>query len=100
MLVFVLILVVLWLSAQVGDLIRKTFLPFQETERGDFTVVVSAMLTLLGLLIGFAFSMAVTRYDQRKNYQEAEANAIGICPCTPSARPKRCSCSRVIEEIC
>ena len=77
MLVFVLILVVLWLSAQVGDLIRKTFLPFQETERGDFTVVVSAMLTLLGLLIGFAFSMAVTRYDQRKNYEEAEANAIG-----------------------
>jgi hypothetical protein len=52
-------------------------LPFQETERDDFTVVLGAMLTLLGLLIGFAFSMAVTRYDQRKNYEEAEANAIG-----------------------
>ena len=35
------------------------------------------MLTLLGLLIGFAFSMAVTRYDQRKDYEEGEANAIG-----------------------
>ena len=35
------------------------------------------MLTLLGLLIGFAFSMAVTRYDQRKNLEEAEANSIG-----------------------
>jgi hypothetical protein len=35
------------------------------------------MLTLLGLLVGFAISMAVSRYDQRKNYEEAEANAIG-----------------------
>jgi hypothetical protein len=33
-------------------------------------------LTLLALIIGFSFSMAVTRYDQRKN-TEQEANAIG-----------------------
>jgi hypothetical protein len=33
-------------------------------------------VTLLALIIGFSFSMAVTRYDQRKNYEEAEANAI------------------------
>jgi len=39
--------------------------------------VVGATLTLLGLLIGFTFSMAVSRYDQRKNFEEAEANAIG-----------------------
>jgi hypothetical protein len=32
---------------------------------------------LLGLIIGFSFSMATSRYDQRKNYEEAEANAIG-----------------------
>ncbi len=32
---------------------------------------------LLGLIIGFSFSMAISRYDQRKNYEEAEANAIG-----------------------
>ena len=31
----------------------------------------------MGLLIGFTFSMAVSRYDQRKNHEEAEANAIG-----------------------
>ena len=54
LLVFALVLVVLWLSAQGGDLIRKKLLPFQETERDDFTVVLGAMLTLLGLLIGFA----------------------------------------------
>lgn len=40
-------------------------------------MVVTATLTLLGLIIGFSFSMAIGRYDQRKNYEEAEANAIG-----------------------
>ncbi|MGC1448486.1 MAG: hypothetical protein WA830_00480 [Candidatus Sulfotelmatobacter sp.] len=49
----------------------------REEERDGFGVVQAAILTLLGLLIGFTFSMAVTRYDQRKNYEEAEANAIG-----------------------
>jgi hypothetical protein len=39
--------------------------------------VQAATLTLLGLIIGFSFSMAISRYDQRKNYEEAEANAIG-----------------------
>jgi hypothetical protein len=28
-------------------------------------------------LIGFTFAMAVSRYDQRKGYEEQEANAIG-----------------------
>jgi hypothetical protein len=43
----------------------------------QFNLVLGATLTLLGLIIGFAFSMAVGRYDQRKNYEEEEANAIG-----------------------
>src|ERR1700684_3331874 len=46
-------------------------------EKDEFAVVLGATLTLLGLIIGFAFSMAVGRYDQRKNYEEEEANAIG-----------------------
>ena len=41
----------------------------------DFGVVLAATLTLLGLIIGFIFSMAINRYDQRKTYEEAEANA-------------------------
>ncbi len=48
-----------------------------EDEREDFAVVLAASLTLLGLIIGFSFSMAIGRYDQRKNYEEEEANAIG-----------------------
>jgi hypothetical protein len=39
--------------------------------------LLTASLTLLGLITGFTFSMAVNRYDLRKNYEEQEANAIG-----------------------
>ena len=42
----------------------------------DLGVILGAALTLLALIIGFSFSMAVTRYDQRKNYEEAEANGM------------------------
>jgi hypothetical protein len=49
----------------------------KEDERKDFDFVLAAVLTLLALIIGFSFSMAVGRYDQRRNYEEAEANAIG-----------------------
>jgi hypothetical protein len=45
--------------------------------RDDVRTIENATLTLLALLIGFTFSMAVSRYDQRKNLEEAEANAIG-----------------------
>ena len=75
-LVFALSLVMLWLSAQAGMLLRRLFRGLHETELRDFDVIVSATLTLLGLIIGFGFSMVVSRYDQRKNYEAIEANAI------------------------
>ena len=66
-----------WLAAYAGNALRKTIRPLQEDERTDFGVVLTAALTLLGLIIGFSFAMAVSRYDQRKTFEEAEANAIG-----------------------
>ena len=66
-----------WLAAYAGDVLRKKMRPLREEERADFDLVRTAALTLLGLIIGFSFAMAVARYDQRKNYEEAEANAIG-----------------------
>jgi hypothetical protein len=71
-----LLLVVLWLSARIGTFLGERR-PLIDDEREDFGVVQTATLTLLGLIIGFSFSMAVGRYDLRKNYEEAEANAIG-----------------------
>jgi len=68
--------VVLWLSARLGAAFRKQQ-ALDEGLRHDLDVIVAANLTLLGLIIGFSFSMATSRYDQRKNYEEAEANAIG-----------------------
>jgi len=76
-LVFVLSFVVLWLFAQIGVFFRTRLRPLAEDERQDFGVVLAATMTLLGLLIGFSFSMAISRYDQRKNYEAEEANAIG-----------------------
>jgi hypothetical protein len=77
LLVFALSFAVLWLSVQTGDVLRNRLRPLQEDERVDFGIVLGAILTLLGLLIGFTFSMAISRYDQRKDYEEVEANAIG-----------------------
>jgi hypothetical protein len=77
LLVFAFSFIALWLSALVGFLFLKRVRPLEEDEREDFGVVQTAVLTLLGLLIGFTFSMAISRYEQRKNYEEAEANAIG-----------------------
>jgi hypothetical protein len=75
-LVFLSSLGFLYLAAWFGSRSKRQH-PLLDEERGDFNLVLSATLTLLGLLIGFTFSMAISRYDQRKLYEEAEANAIG-----------------------
>lgn len=85
---FVLSLLTLWLSVQIGAFVHGKH-PLPQDEKGDFALVVNASLTLLALIIGFTFSMAVSRYDQRKDYEEEEANAIGTeyvrCDLLPDA---------------
>ena len=77
LLIFVLSFAALWLTAWVGAWLRKKAREQEAEFRDDFGVILAATLTLLALIIGFSFSMATTRYDQRKNYEEQEANAIG-----------------------
>jgi len=61
-----------WLGARAGRA------PAAEDDgKKALDLVLTATFTLLGLIIGFALSMAVARYDLRKTYEEAEANAIG-----------------------
>ncbi len=76
-LIFVVSFIVLWSAVHVGHYLQKKFRPLDDDHRDDFNVVQGSALTLLGLLIGFTFSMAITRYDARKIYEETEANAIG-----------------------
>jgi hypothetical protein len=89
----VLSLPVFWFSAWLGAWNRKKRIDLDESTRGDLMFVLGSALTLLGLMIAFSFSMAVSRFDQRKNYEVQEANAIGteyaragFLPATEAAR--------------
>jgi hypothetical protein len=64
------------LAVWAGWRVRK-WRKLPDSDHEDFGTILTAALTLLGLIVGFTFSMAVSRYDQRKNYEEEEANAIG-----------------------
>lgn len=77
LLVGIVFFVLLWASEQFGARVLKPRRKLDAEEHAGFNVILGSTLTLLGLLVGFAFSMAVGRYDQRKNYEEEEANAIG-----------------------
>jgi hypothetical protein len=68
---------VFWFSEQIGARLLRRGRKLDAEDKEGFNVILGATLTLLGLLVGFAFAMAVGRYDQRKNYEEEEANAIG-----------------------
>jgi hypothetical protein len=77
LLVMAVSIVVLWLSATSGAAFFRRRRSLGEDARDDYNVILAATLTLLGLIIGFTFSMAVSRYDERKTFEEGEANAIG-----------------------
>jgi len=77
LLLFVVAFVALTVVAAAGSWWRRRY-PDKDDEHSEHLgVILAATLTLLGLIIGFSFSMATSRYDQRKNFEEAEANAIG-----------------------
>src|ERR1700685_3120784 len=77
LLLFVLSFATLWLSARFGASLLRRWIRLEPEARNDFATILATTLTLMGLIIGFTFSMAIGRYEQRKNYEEAEANAIG-----------------------
>ncbi|HTJ89119.1 MAG TPA: hypothetical protein VL356_02935 [Acidocella sp.] len=66
-----------FIAAFAGDALRRRNASIDAPESLEFKTILPASLTLLALIVGFAFSMAVGRYDQRKNYEEEEVNAFG-----------------------
>jgi hypothetical protein len=88
---FIILSISTWLGVAVLTRLKQEVAELQD----DVRLIEGATLTLLALIIGFSFSMAVNRYDQRKNLEEAEANAIGtewvraeLLPAEDTARVK------------
>jgi hypothetical protein len=77
LLVFSVAFVALWLASAAGSWLRRIYPNANDEQSEHLGVVLAATLTLLALIISFSFSMSINRYDQRKNFEEAEANAIG-----------------------
>jgi hypothetical protein len=76
-LVFVLSLLLLGASAWIGTKHLNRVHELEDGVRPDHSIVLTATLTLFGLVVGFSFSMAVDRYNERMNYESAESNIIG-----------------------
>jgi hypothetical protein len=77
LLILVVSLLTFSVSSSIGAWLRNRTRNVEADDRDDFKFILGGTLTLLGLIIGFTFSMAVNRYDQRKNLEQQEANAIG-----------------------
>ena len=76
-LVFLLSLAVFTAAAWLGATRFARARAHVDQHRDEFGVIQGATLTLLGLIIGFTFSMALNRYESRISLEEEEANAIG-----------------------
>jgi len=76
-LVFAVAFSLLTLASMAGAWLRRRYPDITDEHKDGLSIILAATLTLLALIIGFSFSMATERYDQRKNFEEAEANAIG-----------------------
>ena len=75
-LVFLVSFVAMWFATWAGGLV-SSWRPLKEEVRSDYSGILGGTIGLLALIIGFSFSMSISRYDQRKNLEEEEANAIG-----------------------
>lgn len=63
-----------WVASEVRRR-RPAIIP--EEHKEHFNTLTGSVLGMLALLLGFTFSMAVSRYDLRRDLQVQEANAIG-----------------------
>lgn len=77
MLISVLFFTLLVIARETGALLRRRVERRQHGSQETDTFSLSAVLGLLALLIGFTFSLALQRYDARRELVIAEANALG-----------------------
>src|SRR4051812_12386856 len=77
-LIALVVVALLLCSAGTGQLVRRR-LPVERSdeEKVGEQLIVSAMIGLLALLLGFTFALAIDRFDTRRTLVLEEANAIG-----------------------
>jgi hypothetical protein len=73
---FAVALVLQWLAAYLGNYFRRRREPADVSEREDLNDILGATLSLLALIIGFTFAMAISRYDERTDLEGAEVTAL------------------------
>jgi hypothetical protein len=76
-LVFIGLLACLALSALLGYFLRRKLAKEGDEKTDQEGYIFSAVMGLLALLVGFTFSLAIDRYDNRRSQVLHEANAIG-----------------------
>jgi hypothetical protein len=69
---FLVLLGLVWIGAYVSKRARGR----TGHSRVGFTTLRGALLTLLGSVIGFSFSLAILHYEERKHREQGEADAI------------------------
>nr|WP_314263625.1 hypothetical protein [uncultured Moellerella sp.] len=77
MLVFILSFFLLMASAYVGKFVFKRRSKDNVVEEDETKIILGAILSLLGLLIGFILSISINGYNTRQQSQEIETIAIG-----------------------
>jgi len=78
MLILVLSFLLLWFTAWASGKVSQRRHDLSEEMRPDFNVILAASLTLLYADHRVQLFDGTSRYDMRKTYEEAEANAIGL----------------------
>jgi hypothetical protein len=79
--VFAVSFIAMWLAGWIGAIFRKKLAKPDDDMRQDLDLVVTANLTLLALIIGFSFSMAITRRPRPMQLaQNMSARACFLAP--------------------
>ncbi|HGN1705235.1 TPA: hypothetical protein ACKRTE_001066 [Providencia rettgeri] len=76
-LLFIITFILLVISAYIGKYIFKRKLAHEEATDDEAKIILGAILSLLGLLIGFVLSISINGYNNRQQTEENEAIAIG-----------------------
>lgn len=71
------LLLLMLVAVRAGAMAQKRFAPAAADGESSEGLLLSAALALLGLLIAFTFSLAISRFDARRDMVVTEANAIG-----------------------